>query len=78
MSKKWEKKYKQYLEDPDLTYIELGKKMDRYRPEKLYRYMRFDDYWEKNIFEGQAYLSEASKLNDPFDCLVYINHELYI
>lgn len=40
--------------------------------------MRFDDYWEKNIFEGQAYLSEASKLNDPFDCLVYINHKEYI
>ena len=56
MSKKWEKKYKQYLEDPDLTYIELGKKMDRYRPEKLYRYMRFDDYWEK----GKAVFDRGS------------------
>lgn len=40
--------------------------------------MRFDDYLEKNVFEGQVYLSEASNLNDPFDCLVYINHKVYI
>ena len=56
----------------------MGKMMDQYRPKKLYRYMRFDEHWEKNVFEGQVYLSKASNLNDPFDCLVYINHELYI
>ena len=77
MSRKWEKVYRKYLDNSDLSYIEMGKKMDQYRPKKLYRYMRFDDFWEKNVFEGQVYLSEASNLNDPFDCLVYIDHKLY-
>lgn len=78
MSRKWEKVYRKYLDNADLSYIEMGKMMDQYRPKKLYRYMRFDDYWEKNTFEGQVYLSEASNLNDPFDCLVNINHKQYI
>lgn len=78
MSRKWEKIFRKYLDDENLPYPEMGKMMDRYRPGKLYRYMRFDDFWEKNIFEGQVYLSEASNLNDPFDCLVYINHKVYI
>lgn len=78
MSRKWEKIYRRYLDDANLSYSEIGKMMDQYRPKKLYRYMCFDDYWEKNIFEGQVYLSEANNLNDPFDCLVYINHNLYI
>lgn len=77
MSRKWEKEYKRYLDDENISEVEIGKIMDQYRPEKIYRYMRFDDYWEKNIFEGQLYFSEASKLNDPFDCLIYINHEVY-
>lgn len=77
MSRKWEKKYKNYINDENLSEIEIGKLMEQYRPGKLYRYMRFDDYWEKNIFEGQAFLSEASKLNDPFDCLVYIDHDTF-
>lgn len=77
MSRKWEKEYKRYLDDENLSEIEIGKIMDKYRPGKIYRYMRFDDYWEKNIFEGQAYLSEASKLNDPFDCLLNINQEIF-
>ena len=78
MSNKWEKVYRKYLYDADLSYSELGKVMEQFRPKKLYRYMRFDDYWEKNIFDGQVYLSEAANLNDPFDCLVYINHKAYI
>lgn len=78
MGKKWEKIYREYLDDANLSYADMGKMMEQYRPKKLYRYMRFDDYWEKNIFEGQVYLSEASNLNDPFDCLVYINHKVYI
>lgn len=78
MRNKWEKVYRKFLEDANLSYSEMGKMMEQYRPKKLYRYMRFDEYWGKNVFEGQVYLSEASNLNDPFDCLVYINHELYI
>lgn len=77
MSRKWEKEYKRHLEDENLSEVEIGKILEKYRPKKIYRYMRFDDYWEKNIFEGQTYLSEASKLNDPFDCLVYINHDIF-
>lgn len=77
MNRKREKLYQQYLDDEKITYIELGQKMDRYRPKKLFRYMRFDEYWKKNIFEGQVFLSPANRVNDPFDCLVYINHKLY-
>lgn len=76
MSRKWEKVYRKYLDNADLSYSEMGKMMDQYRPKKLYRYMRFDNYWEKNVFEGQVYLSEANNLNDPFDCLVYIKYSL--
>lgn len=78
MSNKWEKLYIKYLDDANLSYIEMGSLMEQYRPRKLYRYMRFDDYWEKNIFEGQVYLAEATNLNDPFDCLVYLDHKTYI
>lgn len=77
MDRKWEKDYRNYLDDENLSEIEIGKIMDQYRPKKIYRYMRFDDFWEKNIFEGQAYLGEANNLNDPFDCLIYVNHETF-
>lgn len=77
MSRKWEKVYRRYLDDANLSYSEIGKEMDQFRPAKIYRYMRFDDFWERNVFEGQVYLSEANNLNDPFDCLVYIDHKLY-
>ena len=78
MSREWEKKYRELLDDEKISVVEIGKLMEQYRPGKLYRYMRFDDFWEKNVFEGQVYLSEASNLNDPFDCLMYINHNQYI
>lgn len=78
MGRKWEKEYKSYLEDENLSEVEIGKIMEQYRPKKIYRYMRFDDYWEKNVFEGQSYLGEASKLNDPFDCLIHINHKTFV
>ncbi len=78
MDTKWEQKYRRYLDDKNLSYAEMGKLMEAYRPAKLYRYMRFDEFWERNIFAGQIYLSKASGLNDPFDCLVYVNHKIYI
>lgn len=77
MDRKWSEKYIKYLDNENMTYIDIGEKMEQYRPLELYRYMRFDEYWEKNIFEGQLYLSCASELNDPFDCLVYLDHEKY-
>lgn len=49
-----EKVYRKYLDNADLSYSEMRKKMDKYRPKKLYRYMRFDDHWERNIFEEQV------------------------
>ena len=78
MSREWELKYRKLLDDENLSYLEKGKEVRRYRPVKLYRYMKFDEFWEKNIFEGQIYLSQASHLNDPFDCLIYVNHKEYI
>ena len=40
MSNKWEKVYRKYLYDADLSYSGLGKVMEQFRPKKLYRYMR--------------------------------------
>ena len=60
MSRKWEKVYRKYLDNADLSYIEMGKMMDQYRPKKLYRYMRFDDYWGKNILRDRCtYLKQV-------------------
>lgn len=77
MDIKFEKRYRRYLDDENLSYAEIGKLIEDYRPLKLYKYMRFNEFWERNIFEGQVYLSNASGLNDPFDCLVYVNHKMY-
>ena len=39
--------------------------------------MKFDDFWRKNIFEGQVFFSATNTLNDPYDCLIYVNREEY-
>lgn len=77
MSRMWEEEYLRWLNDANISYQELGDKMEQYRPLKLYRYMSFDDYWKKNIFEGQLFFSSADAVNDPYDCLVYLNREVY-
>lgn len=77
MSRTWEKDYLKWLNDVNISYQELGDKMEQYRPSKLYKYMRFDDYWKKNIFEGQVFFSSTDTLNDPYDCLVYLNRKIY-
>lgn len=77
MDKAWTEEYLSNLNDPDVSYYELGNKIEQYRPQKLYRYMSFDDFWKKNIFEGQLFFSSTDTLNDPYDCLVYLNRKLY-
>ncbi len=77
MSRTWENEYIKNLNDPNVSYYELGNKIEKYRPTKLYRYMKFDDYWKKNVFEGQLFFSSTNTLNDPYDCLVYLNRKIY-
>lgn len=77
MSRIWEADYIEWLNDQSISYHELGKRIEQYRPSKIYKFMRFDDYWKKNLFEGQIFFSPSNILNDPFDCLIYINREKY-
>lgn len=77
MSETWKVKYLQDLNNPNVSYSDLGKKIEQYRPMKLYKYMRFDDFWRKNIFEGHVFFSATNTLNDPYDCLVYLDREIY-
>lgn len=70
-------KYKDLLEDENLSYADVGRQIDDYRPPKLYRYMDFNKFWKKNVFEGQVYLSPSHDFNDPFDSLAYVDHESY-
>lgn len=78
MRQEWENKYRKLLNNEKISYSEVGEKIEKYRPLKLYRYMKFDDFWEKNILEGQLFLSPAIGMNDPFDCLIYVNHKEYL
>ena len=77
MTETWKEKYLQDLNNPKVSYFDLGKKIEQYRPMKLYKYMKFDDFWRKNIFEGQVFFSPSNTLNDPYDCLIYVNREEY-
>ena len=44
MDTKWEQRYRRYLDDENLSYVEMGKLMESYRPAKLYKYMRFNTF----------------------------------
>ena len=69
--------YRNLLDKDSVTFMDIGKWLDSFRPTKLYRFMRFDSYWKQNVFEGQFYLAPVENINDPFDCLPYIDHKKY-
>lgn len=69
--------YRTLLDTDSVSLADIGKWLDSFRPTKLYRYMRFDSYRKQNVFEGQFFLAPAENINDPFDCLAYIDHNKY-
>ena len=77
MTNKQIEQYKDLLCNDKTTYDEVCQFVDAFRPQKLYRFMRFNSHWRDNILDGAFYLGLASSFNDPFDCLVYINPVIY-
>lgn len=77
MNLKQIEKYRKLLEANDIALSDVGEWLDNIRPQKLYKYMRFDSYWRQNVFDGQFFLAPAENINDPFDCLAYIDHQKY-
>lgn len=75
MQKEYIEEYKKILNDKKNSLQDIVKKTEKWRPKFLYRYRRFDDkeYWKSDVFEGQIYMSETSKFNDPMDCLLYFD-----
>lgn len=61
--------------DQNISFSEIAHKCSKWLPPSLYRYRRTNtDYWEKEL-HGQLFLAKANIVNDPFDCLLYINFE---
>lgn len=73
----WYEKYKDMLFDSEISHREIGKFLSLYFPKKLYRYRRFSSHWKDEIFNGHVHISKSSELNDPFDCLVYVDDDLF-
>lgn len=74
----WKNEYKKILMDNSVNEQIVTDMVSEHMPRSMYRYMRFDKYWQKNIYDGQIFLSPASELNDPYDCLYSINTGKYI
>lgn len=71
----WKKKYKRMLIDENVYEWDVDTYVSKHMPHSLFRYMSFDDYWKRNLFEGQIFFSSAEVLNDPFDCLAYVREK---
>ncbi|WP_270522982.1 DUF2971 domain-containing protein [Sellimonas intestinalis] len=74
----WRKTYGKMLYDKNITNDEVRDFVKKYLPKKLYRFRKFDDYWKDCIYKGEVYFSRSSELNDPFDCLTYVDMEKYL
>lgn len=73
----WTEEYRKLLIDKEVSYPEVYNFIKEYLPRKIYRYRKFDNYWENNLFDGDIYFSQSTNLNDPFDCLTYIDEKIY-
>lgn len=69
----WIERYREMLFDEKISHKQIGKYISTYLPKTLYRYRRFNSYWKDEIFDGIVHVSKSSELNDPFDCLTYVN-----
>lgn len=67
------KLFKSLLEDEKVSINDITSKKEWRIPTKIYRYMRFDDYWTNNLFKGEVVLSKPKDFNDPFDCYLNID-----
>lgn len=74
----WRKTYGQLLYDNNVTIEETRTFVRNYLPKKLYRFRCFNEYWKNCIFNGEVYFSSSSELNDPFDCLTYVDMDKYL
>lgn len=72
---KWRDKYKELLFDKDVTYKETRDFAKNYLPQSLFRYRKFDEHWKSNVFNGELYFPPSTMLNDPFDCLTYVDEK---
>lgn len=72
---KWFEEYKMKVFDSKISYKSIGRFINRHFPMTLYRYRRFGNHWRDEIFSGYVHLSKSSELNDPFDCLVYVEQQ---
>jgi len=70
----WKVEYEKLVNDMDIGYVEVKDYVKPFIPEKLYRYRSFDNYYKKNIFEGQVYLAHPDTYNDPYDSAVKLDY----
>lgn len=74
----WRKTYGKLLYDKSVANKEVQEFVKKYLPPKLYRFRRFNNYWKESVFNGEVYFPCASELNDPFDCLTYVDMDKYL
>lgn len=73
MNEIWREKYQKLLFNESVSLNRVNKYVNMHVPKYLYKYRKFDQYWESTLFEGQLYFAEAITLNDPFDCHMFID-----
>lgn len=71
-------KYKQMLLNESISHEEIGEFTSHHFPKPIYRYRRFGEFWEDDLLHGKIHMSKSSTLNDPFECLVYVNERDYV
>ena len=69
--------YKRMLKDQHKSIEEIGAFTKNFFPKPIYRYRKFGMYWKDDLMDGKVHMSKATTLNDPFDCLVYIDEQKY-
>lgn len=74
MTSEEQKEYIEILSERKNSPGDIAKKARKFLPKFLYRYRSFKtEYWKDEIFKGKIYLAQATKLNDPMDCLIYFD-----
>ena len=68
---------KKLLFDDNINLKSVGEFTHNYFPKPIYRYRKFDNYWYDNLINGNIHMSKSSTLNDPFDCLIWIDEDIY-
>lgn len=73
MDESLREKYQKLLFNENVSLKRVSKYVNKHVPKYLYKYRKFDQYWESTLFEGQLHFAEAITLNDPFDCHMFID-----